>query len=333
MPPIAEPDRLDDPTFVREPFTLDDARRAGISRGRIRAAVESGRLIAVKHSVYVDAVAWASLGEGEALRKRVSAWLCELHEDAAISHETAAFLHPLPTPRANVDWSVEPIHATLSGSTGWRSPGLVVHGRLLPSSAVTRLDGLPITTIPRTAIDLARRQSLSRALIPLDAAMRRLIAEDVGERRLRSAVHDVRFVEPARQRLFEELANTGWVQGRRGLLIAIAAADPASESPSESQSRGHIRQARLCPPICGYPVVVDGVTRYLDLAWPELKVAAEVDGLLKYTNPSDLIREKAREDGLRREGWTIIRWTGSEAADPAIVVSRVRRALTEAAAR
>lgn len=73
----------------------------------------------------------------------------------------------------------------------------------------------------------------------------------------------------------------------------------------------------------------DGRTYYADLAWPQLGVIAEVDGLGKHhADPqSALRREKEREDALRAAGWIVVRWTVAEMLrNPALVIARVRRA-------
>ena len=111
------------------------------------------------------------------------------------------------------------------------------------------------------------------------------------------------------------------------MLAAVLRADPASESPAESLSRGHILNAGLPAPICGYLIRIAGRSVWADMAWPELRILVEVDGRMKYQTPADLYREKEREDALRRAGWTVVRWTALEAMlQPDVVIARLRRA-------
>ena len=215
-------------------------------------------------------------------------------------------------------------------TTGWRSPGLVVHAARLPEGAKVTVSDLPVTSASRTALDLARRQPLPRALVPLDAVLRRRVANtNQGRVDIRSAVHVAPLIDECRQQLLIDLADTGWVRGARSVLGAVLRADPASESPAESISRGIMLKAGLPAPVCGYMIRLEGRSVWADMAWPELGIVGEVDGRMKYQNPDDLYREKEREDALRRADWTVVRWTAHEAmVQPEVVIARLRRAIT-----
>ena len=78
----------------------------------------------------------------------------------------------------------------------------------------------------------------------------------------------------------------------------------------------------------------DGLIGYVDMAWPDLMVIGEADGLLKYQDRADLIAEKLREDRLRALGWIVVRWTWDEVLrTPHVVVDRIRRAMQAATRR
>ena len=78
------------------------------------------------------------------------------------------------------------------------------------------------------------------------------------------------------------------------------------------------------------------VVARVDMAWPEYGVFLEFDGLVKYatllrpgeTTSDAVVREKHREDLIRElTGWTCIRVTWADLADPARLAARIRAAL------
>jgi hypothetical protein len=246
---------------------------------------------------------------------------------SAISHVSASTALTLPAPLGSADVG----HVTLPGARP-RMSGLVrIHSSPLPSGHVLMLGDLRLTTPARTAIDIARTSSLPEALICMDAVMRGYVdraREDALP--LRMAVHDRHLVTAARQSLETTLLDMqGW-PGVRGARTALSWADPASESPLESHSRGVLREAGIEPPVCGFPVEgANGMTYWADMVWETAGVIGECDGLLKYSEPSVLHREKLRQEALERAGWRIIRWTYADIMrSPAHVVERVVHALT-----
>lgn len=72
----------------------------------------------------------------------------------------------------------------------------------------------------------------------------------------------------------------------------------------------------------------------VDFLWRAQRTAAEVDGLLKYTSPLDLRREKQREDDLRRAGLEVVRADWREITRlPELVLRRVQDAFDMAERR
>jgi hypothetical protein len=111
-----------------------------------------------------------------------------------------------------------PIEVTVPVETRLRAPrGLAVVRSPLPAGDVTSWAGIPVTTPGRTAFDLARRQSLTEAVVCVDAMLAaRLIA-----------VEDLQ--QSARVR-------PGWT-GLPQLNKALMLCDGNAESPQESRLR------------------------------------------------------------------------------------------------
>ena len=54
--------------------------------------------------------------------------------------------------------------------------------------------------------------------------------------------------------------------------------------------------------------------RYLDLAWPELMIAIELDGRVPHSARRVFDDDRARQNALVADGWTVFRltWTALE---------------------
>lgn len=153
---------------------------------------------------------------------------------------------------------------------------------------VTVLDGLPVTDLDRTLLDVARFASRPVALATLDQAA----AQEVLDRvklleRLRSA-RGHRFVAQAR--------------------ALVEMADPGAESELESCTRLRIVDAGFEPPQTQVPVRRPGVGRpyRLDMGWPHLRKAVEYDGIEHHDSAADRRHDQRRRDHLRSVGWEVL---------------------------
>ncbi|GII26386.1 hypothetical protein Pme01_59830 [Planosporangium mesophilum] len=220
----------------------------------------------------------------------------------AIAGRSAAYLYfadVLPRGEVPVEVAV-PRSATLRPR-----PGLRVRRTVLPPGDVERVSGLPVTTLTRTAFDLAREPDLTGAVIGADALL------NTGYLSLPALI---RYVEQRR-------GWTGAERARRAVMVAV----PGAESPMETRLRLILVLAGLPMPAVQHPVPEANVR--LDLAYPQVKLAIEYDG--------DHHRERrrfqldiARLNRLRLLGWTVLRFTADDVLrHPDRVVEHVRCAL------
>jgi len=163
---------------------------------------------------------------------------------------------------------------------------------------VIEVDGLLVTGLARTAVDVALSGDFAQALTAFDMALARGVA---------------------REDLVARLSG----RRRRGIAVARAAltrADGRSASPGESWSRAQMIEARLpVPELQSHYRLLDGSSAYTDFDWDGVLVG-EFDGLLKYgremrpgeTERVAVIREKLREDRLHDLGLLVIRWIWRE---------------------
>jgi len=70
-------------------------------------------------------------------------------------------------------------------------------------------------------------------------------------------------------------------------------------------------------------------TYWVDLGYPQLRVAIEYDGRTKYVGDA-WFKEKRRHDAITEAGWRVIRVTAEDLRDPPRLVARIRHALATA---
>lgn len=113
----------------------------------------------------------------------------------------------------------------------------------------------------------------------------------------------------------EFLARSGGCKSRKVQHLAEFVSSK-SEPAGETLLRHALITMGLFEFVEQYEVVVEGSLYRLDFAVPELMLAIEFDGAIKYSRfgPADevLSRERRREVALQNAGWRVIRvnWSG-----------------------
>jgi hypothetical protein len=314
------------------PFVVTREGAFGIDYERIRAAVASGRVTRLRRGV-LRVVMAGDARDGGADLDAIRAAALRVSPRAVVSHLSAARVHGLWVPRSGPPGCVDVI---VPGAADRWDAGVRVRGSMIGDEFVTEVSGLRVTTVARTAVDVARGCRLEGALIPLDSAARLLLKRWCGTdpRRLRDVVHHPAVVGQVRRELAAAHDSVrGW-PGTRILREAVWETDPASESPFESRSRGAMLLGGLPRPELGR--LVQGSTGrayYADFAWPSSGLLGEADGWGKYGDDAEtmrarLVRERRRQQDLEEAGWRVLRWSPDEPLQQ--VVARVRTALRSA---
>jgi hypothetical protein len=191
-----------------------------------------------------------------------------------------------------------------------RAPQLLtVHSdTVLPGETVCR-NGMAVTTAARTAFDLGRRLPMTAAVQRMDALMNAtgLQAADVEK----------------------VIVEHPGVRGLSALRRVLPLVDGGAQSPYETLTRLILVRAGLPAPATQVPVVDEYgfVVAYLDMGWPELRVAVEYDGAQHWTDARQRRRDIERLADLDALGWVIIRVSSDMVRTPATIVARVRSAL------
>lgn len=246
-------------------------------------------------------------------RLLVSAVGLVLPEGAGFTGLSAAVLWGVPDV-AGLD---DPVEVVLPDGLRWHpGPGVRVHR----SAGVVHLEPAgrwPCTGRVDTAVRLIRRGGEDDAVVLLD----RLLAG--GMVRL-ADVRDAVAVLPR---------GRGSAQARRVAALAVEFA----ESPQETRLRLVLVRAGLPAPVPQFRVFDDeGFVARVDLAYPELRIALEYDGLW-HSERRAFLDDRRRLNRLVDAGWVVVHVTVDDLRDPERLLARIRavraRRLAEMRAR
>jgi hypothetical protein len=284
----------------------------GLTDGELQRLRRTGALTAIRRGAYVPS-ADERLREPAARHElRVRATVPHLAAASVVSHVSAVVLHGLPV------WSVplDRVHVTRdTGGGGRLSRGLHVHVGSLQQGEMVDVGGIAVTSVARTIVDVARSAPFEQAVVIADAALR------------------MRLVDPAALAAAQHRVAT-WRGGpAAGRVVAFA--DGGSASVGESRSRVALRQAGLPVPVLQWEVrsAQGGLVGRVDFGWPQLRTVGEFDGRVKYgrllrpgQDPGDAVfEEKRREDDLRAQRLSVVRWTWADLDRFDPVAARLRR--------
>ena len=224
---------------------------------------------------------------------------------AVLSHWSAAHLWMIrPNSRTRIDVTVA--HRSRSSKPIRR------HISHVPEDERTIEEGIPVTSVPRTILDLAA-----------------IVDADTVENLLR---------ESERLRLADRLSLPDLLErypGKRGTRKVQAALDRLKEdpagtkrSPLEERFAPFLRQNRLPLPRFNDWIEVGGKRYKVDCHWPGLRQIAELDGWEGHSTRTAFREDRARDRRLTAAGYTITHLTWNQLDDePAEVASDLRQLL------
>lgn len=264
------------PALTKRPFTVEEARRAGLERWHLEGS--SWRRLGPE--VY----AWAGLGDSPAITLAGAA--LRLPRGAVFSGSTAAWLHDLGTQPC------DPIEVNVPANGGISTrAGICVHRASLSKKEITSRRGLPTTTIERTLADLCLNLDLTEVVVVADTALHRKL----------TSIKNLNAIA-------EHFAGHPGVTTFRQV---IGHAEPAAESPMETRLRMRLVLGGLARPVAQQSLY-DKWGRFLgrpDLYYPDCKLGIEYDG---GTHRESLVDDNRRQNRLLAEGVRLLRFTASD---------------------
>jgi predicted transcriptional regulator of viral defense system len=271
--------------------TYADLLASGLSRARIRTMVQRGELLSLARGVYItaDLVQRMRIQPEGATATSAMAALAMLCPGTVVSHDTAAELHGLDVLTSGQRLTVS--RPPGAGSRSASQPGILVHVAGLPESHVGWRFGVPVTTVPRTVIDLARTLDLRSGLVVADSALHQHLTS---KRELRAVL----------------AACRRWPGSLKAAEV-VELADGLAESALESLARLVFRDLGLPAPELQVEIRdADGqFIGRVDFLWRQFRTIAEVDGALKYDDRSRALAQLRRDKLLRAADYEVEHFT------------------------
>jgi very-short-patch-repair endonuclease len=263
-------------------ITHGQLTQLGIRPRTIGHRIERGQLHRVHRGVYAV---------GHALLSQKGRWMAAVlvgGEGAVLSHRSAAAL-----------WGVRPssrteVQVTVPSGRG-RRPGIRFHRGSVPKDEVTVRNGIPITTVSRTLLDLAAVVSV---------------------RQLERAINEAEVL-----RLWDELSLAALAEryprrpGTRAVRQALNArqdGETLTRSELEERFLETVRSASLAQPEVNATLEARGRSFEIDFLWREQRLAVELDGRAAHHTVEAFERDRERDRILQVAGWRTVRITWSQ---------------------
>ncbi len=256
----------------------------GLSGSAVDRMLRSGRLSAALAGVYVVCGAPQSRDQRR--------WIALLAAGPAgvLGFESAARAHQLATVEHDGPTVVIVRHSGFR-----RLHGVTAHqiNDVRPHHVET-VRRMPVTTVPRTIVDLAAIWRLGRMALVIDDAVaaHRTSIEAIG-----GCLHSV--------------ARRG-KPGVKLLTILLDERGPGAVPPASVLEAAFFRLvegAGMQPPVRQHPLPrTDGATGLVDAAWPQWKLIVEIDGRRWHQRLADMRRDRDRDVQAAAAGWLVVRF-------------------------
>ncbi len=259
----------------------------GLGSAAIDHRVRSGKLHLIHRGVY--AVGHRVLS----MQGRWMAAVLAAGSGAVLSHQSAAALWGIRSDnRISIDvTSPRKLH---------RRSNLLPHCAVLPPDEVTIHEGIPTTTVPRTLLDLA-------SVLPRQAVQRAMTEADV-------------------QRLTDPLSLPDLIARHpRARGVTKLRDHLPTITRLELEHRFHAFLTAAVLPRPHFNTHIEGYE--VDIAWPEQRLIAELDGYAAHGTREAFERDRQRDRHLLLAGWRVTRITWRQLHDNPTTLAGELRAL------
>ncbi|HXE44759.1 MAG TPA: type IV toxin-antitoxin system AbiEi family antitoxin domain-containing protein [Conexibacter sp.] len=263
--------------------TRRQLRDLGLTSSMVEVRIETGLLIRLHRGVYAV---------GHRQLRAQGHWLAAVlacGPGAALSHREAAALHGLrPSSRGRID-------VTTPRRLRDRRAGIDVHhATTLKARDVTNLEGIPVTTVERTLVDLAN-----------------VVPQDSLAKALREAEH-LRIVDAKKLQATLERARHRPGSGHARLTAVLE--EHRRRGAQLTRSVLEDRFLKLCErhglPRPRTNLHVEGLE--VDACWPDCRLAVELDGWARHQDRYAFQRDREKGNALTQAGWRLLRFTHDE---------------------
>ena len=203
---------------------------------------------------------------------------------SVLSHHDAAALHELQAGHGGA------VEVTVPHR---RRPqrGIRIHVSRIRADERTMVDGIPVTTLARTVLDLAAENSRHRT------------------ERLLSQAEFRGMTAYALRRLLDRYPRRAGTKALRELLAGERAGRGVTRSEFEERFLRFLSEAGLPAPELNRRIQVRGRTLEVDCVWRDAGLIVELDGRAAHATRRAFETDRERDRLLRVAGWTVIRVT------------------------
>jgi very-short-patch-repair endonuclease len=281
-------------------LTRDELLAAGLTPRMIQFRLQQQRLILLHRGVYL-------VRSMATPQTPFMAAVLACGRGAVLSHRSALVLAEVLRPGS----VAAPVDVTVVGRNAGDRPGIRARRvARLPAEDLTTLEGIPVTTALRAALDLAGDRSSGADARELEQAVAqadRLGLFTVAELSAYLSLH-------ARRRGVARLRK----------LLDGAEPPVLTRSEAEELLLALVRRARLPGPLLNVPVAGYEV----DFLWPDERLVVEVDGYAFHSSRRQFESDRRRDADLGAAGYITLRLTWRQLTEePEAVLSRIALAL------
>lgn len=301
---------LDDrllPVFAAQHWltSAGDVEAAGGSPAMAGWRVRSGRWTLADVNVY------RLRGVPLSWESKLLAPIISIGDGAVASHFAAAALHGIDGFGRGVP------EISIPRGREHRRNGVRVHTSTdLDRCTTVTVDGIPVTEVSRTILDIGRRVGDPKLLRAIEWARREQRTD--WSTLIHTLARHARRGRPGIRRL-------------RRVIVANMDREEVTDSDFELLVLGLLAEAGLPTPVLHHRVMDgDRFVAEVDLAYPRWKIAIELDGAV-HLQRAVRERDLPRQNDLVLEGWVVLRFTWRRFADhPEQVVNEIRAAIGRA---
>ncbi len=285
-------------------FTLAQANECGVARSTVYGRARLGRYLNLHPGVFALARA------PDSWEQAIMAACLAGGDGAVASHRSAGRIWGL------ID-SVDILEITVPVERAPRPKRVLVHRSTdLAVTHTTVRKRIPITNPLRTMVDLAAVLSPDEVEDALDAGL------------AYPSLFSVAAVEAMRERLARSGRCGAGVL--RMVLEGRELGDAVSDSKLEKRMAKLLRKAGLPQAVFHFVICTPGgvFLAEVDFAYPEIKLAIEVDGFGVHGSPRAMAKDFVRQNGLVPYGWRVLRFTWRQVTgEPEMVAKAIAAAL------
>ncbi|MGB3256848.1 MAG: hypothetical protein WBA72_02570 [Ornithinimicrobium sp.] len=291
------------PTPVGSIFTRAEALAEGHTDDQLQAWVRQGRVRRLRPGVFASGPA-PDRADARLLERAHG--LARRHGDrVAISHHAALLMHGV----AVIGVPMGILHAARLSGAPRSAPGLSLARPRTPPPTMT-VHGAVAVRPEVAVVQVACLYGLRAGVVSADSAVHRGLVE--------------------RRSLIDEVRRIGSIPGVEKARRVVQLCRAGAESPGETLVRLAAEQAGLATQT-QFPISDAGQPPFAiaDLRLLGTRTLVEFDGAVKYAGAQGreaLVKEKLREDRIRRLGWLIERVVWRDLDDPRALQVRLQEA-------